>query len=365
MSKKVYYYTSHLAHHGIKGQKWGVENGPPYPLGSGDHNASERKAGWRSSLKKSSDKNNKKASRGDEENSDKKKKFQLTDKQKKYIKIGVGVTAGILAAYGGYELYKHLNRSQNEINLGKKNIDFIRNSGKFDYLDSDSKTNSTQKLSALCESVLNNFKNDTYKDAADCFDPEQIKKLSDDNLRCLQAYTTPLYKEANAVLRGDGEGTQAGKAIANGVKDALEKVTLTKDTEVQRGVNQSTARRILGVNNFTELVKEASKYGNNSDKFEVEALIDFSNKDSGIMSTAVPYVNSLGKKTSVADYFSGKEGVIFELTGKSGSHGMYISPLSEMKAEREIIFAPGSEILLNGTAQVIDGIIHIFGEIAQ
>lgn len=83
MSKKVYYYTSHLAHHGIKGQKWGVENGPPYPLGSGDHNASERKAGWRSSLKKSSDKNNKKASRGDEENSDKKKKFQLTDKQKK------------------------------------------------------------------------------------------------------------------------------------------------------------------------------------------------------------------------------------------------------------------------------------------
>lgn len=44
---------------------------------------------------------------------------------------------------------------------------------------------------------------------------------------------------------------------------------------------------------------------------------------------------------------------------------MYISPLSEMKAEREIIFAPDSEILLNGTAQVIDGIIHIFGEIAQ
>lgn len=43
MSKKVYYYTSHLAHHGIKGQKWGVENGPPYPLGSGDCSSGNRK----------------------------------------------------------------------------------------------------------------------------------------------------------------------------------------------------------------------------------------------------------------------------------------------------------------------------------
>lgn len=24
----------YLMHHGIKGQKWGVENGPPYPLNS-------------------------------------------------------------------------------------------------------------------------------------------------------------------------------------------------------------------------------------------------------------------------------------------------------------------------------------------
>lgn len=29
-----YFY---LAHHGIQGQKWGVRNGPPYPLGSYGH----------------------------------------------------------------------------------------------------------------------------------------------------------------------------------------------------------------------------------------------------------------------------------------------------------------------------------------
>lgn len=28
-------HNNELYHHGVKGQKWGVENGPPYPLGSG------------------------------------------------------------------------------------------------------------------------------------------------------------------------------------------------------------------------------------------------------------------------------------------------------------------------------------------
>lgn len=42
--------NSDLYHHGILGQKWGKQNGPPYPLGSGDHSSSENKAGWRKSL---------------------------------------------------------------------------------------------------------------------------------------------------------------------------------------------------------------------------------------------------------------------------------------------------------------------------
>lgn len=40
----------YLAHYGILGQKYGVRNGPPYPLDASDHSASERKAGWRDSL---------------------------------------------------------------------------------------------------------------------------------------------------------------------------------------------------------------------------------------------------------------------------------------------------------------------------
>ena len=47
-------YSDHLAHHGILGQKWGKRNGPPYPLGASDHSSSEKKAGWRNSLKAAS-----------------------------------------------------------------------------------------------------------------------------------------------------------------------------------------------------------------------------------------------------------------------------------------------------------------------
>lgn len=39
-----------LYHHGIFGQRWGVRNGPPYPLDNEDHSARERKAGWKASL---------------------------------------------------------------------------------------------------------------------------------------------------------------------------------------------------------------------------------------------------------------------------------------------------------------------------
>lgn len=44
-------YRNYLAHHGIKGQKWGDKNGPPYPLRPGAHSAAEKKHKTRSILR--------------------------------------------------------------------------------------------------------------------------------------------------------------------------------------------------------------------------------------------------------------------------------------------------------------------------
>lgn len=39
-----YIHKNELSHHGIDGQKWGVQNGPPYPLNPSDYSYAERKA---------------------------------------------------------------------------------------------------------------------------------------------------------------------------------------------------------------------------------------------------------------------------------------------------------------------------------
>lgn len=72
-----------LAHHGIKGQKWGIKNGPPYPLDSQSKSASEKKAVT-----------------GKINSNEEKEKTGLTDRQKKVIKIGAAVCATALAAAG-------------------------------------------------------------------------------------------------------------------------------------------------------------------------------------------------------------------------------------------------------------------------
>lgn len=108
----------YLAHHGIRGQKWGKRNGPPYPLDAEDHSAAEKKAGWRKSLDKEQKKpdNRSKSTGGDspkiavqqKSKSDKLLKKDLTDKQKQFARnvvIGASITAAVLATtYVGYKI---------------------------------------------------------------------------------------------------------------------------------------------------------------------------------------------------------------------------------------------------------------------
>lgn len=92
MTRDDYYANLKLAqsdlyHHGIKGQKWGKKNGPPYPLDEGKHSSAEKKA----------KENNKRQHHG----------LNLTEKQKTSLKVGAiaGLTA--VAVIGGVYIAKN------------------------------------------------------------------------------------------------------------------------------------------------------------------------------------------------------------------------------------------------------------------
>lgn len=87
----------YLQHHGIKGQRWGKRNGPPYPLDESNHSSSEKKAGWKRSLK-----NNNNSS-------------TTTNRIRnisKVLLVAGGVTA---AGVIGYNVYKHGMQSADSI----------------------------------------------------------------------------------------------------------------------------------------------------------------------------------------------------------------------------------------------------------
>lgn len=78
----------YLEHHQILGAKWGVMNGPPYPLGSGDHSSSEKKAAEAAGIKVGSDSgkgsiDNVKKKKSDAQNKVKKAKKEMTPEERR------------------------------------------------------------------------------------------------------------------------------------------------------------------------------------------------------------------------------------------------------------------------------------------
>ena len=331
MSYYAVTYSKSLSHHGIKGQKWGKRNGPPYPIEDGNHSASEKKAGWKQSLNKNS-------------------KFHLTDKQKKYLKIGAAVAVTGLAVYGAYKLgaFSAIDKIpvgvpnlENELleNPAKEILegsaeDILRTVDKESWKDVKSSIGRLQKVFeegraySLGESYEENLK---IKEIAHKFNTEnlfskvQYDAMTSNEKGALNYYTTQAYTEINDYLRGRSEASGLSKAATENLIKALDKTALPKDVYVHRGVgnNLDDVSKMLGIPKdvLTESDLGKLKQGVVGHKFVEKAL---------------------------------------HINVPKGAKGMYIAPISAKEAEHEFLLQRGSEFLINGVKRDRAGTLEFF-----
>lgn len=113
---------AYLEHHQILGAKWGQKNGPPYPLGSGDHSSAEKSAAQAAGVKVGSDSGkgsieNVKKKKSGAQNQVKKPKKEMTDEEKREAALKA-VKAGDkkkIAKYAEYLTSQELQDADNRV----------------------------------------------------------------------------------------------------------------------------------------------------------------------------------------------------------------------------------------------------------
>ena len=355
----------YLEHHGIQGQKWGVRNGPPYPLDYEQHNASEKSKNPKGSLNNYENNNPKtsnnirvKRSSSNSSNAPIRKsildmkvsEINLSDKQKETIKkvlIGVGATAVVaLAAYG---VYKSGILSKKSIpDLIKKSaadpiVEIMDPVDEWLYsLKSSGKIGSAMVFTNEAEGAAYSLKH--------LFDKQEWIKLSEAEQLGIKNYTGSFYKDMNNLLRGM-DGTFHSKDLVKGIIDdctsGLEKMRLPEDTLCHRGVGSlNSLAKTLGLN--------------------TEDLYD-SNILKGLVDNGFTYTDPafFSSGASTADAWGG---VKIHAFAPKGTKGMYVDPISAVKGEHEVLLQRNTtfkivDFQLGATGAVTDLFVEVVEQI--
>ena len=137
----MWYNNNELKHYGVLGMRWGVRK-EYEPKGRLTKPSRKEYSKNKPTRKLVSQKNPKR----DPVEKDKQQRKGLTDKQKKYIKIGAIAVGTALVAYGGYQLYKS-GKLDGLINKGKESL--MEKGVEIDGpIDTNNSLNRPKKLSA-------------------------------------------------------------------------------------------------------------------------------------------------------------------------------------------------------------------------
>lgn len=174
----------HLQHHGIKGQKWGVRNGPPYPLDQKNKSRIERVMGNNKKIGDISSKPDGRAKKG------------LTDKQKKALAIIGGTVLAGVAAYG---VYTYVKANPEAFRNGKRAADTIINDHKDEPVEHTSKDLQDLLKKMLDEQYENTLKDmPSSKENSNVVEFSRIRRLpKNETLLAAVMRANPLGKDDN------------------------------------------------------------------------------------------------------------------------------------------------------------------------
>ena len=219
-------YSTELAHHGILGQRWGKRNGPPYPLDVEDHSASEKKAGWRKSVK----------SMSDEELRQKISRKRL-ENDYKYYSSKVGKSRELNDAFDITK--KGLRTAGNAASALSKGLS-LKNKSKIDNIeDSDDKSLTKKEKRALKKEIrkgetVSNFVSQSSHGAANVL--QNQKRVSLDKTDLSKMSDADLKKRVNRLMLEaqyeDAYNVNKGKERAEMILDTVGAVTSVASTAI-------------------------------------------------------------------------------------------------------------------------------------
>lgn len=313
-----------LYHHGIKGQKWGKRNGPPYPLEPEDHSKSEKQAGWQQSLNNSNKTISEQEARSSindgrdfvdthSETKSPRHRIHLSDDAKDFLTtVGVATATGLII-YGVYQLGTSGQLPIDFSDIFDETIDV----SKFPFPSGEA--GEMWRQIDVVETSSN-----SYHKAANFV--EQAKAIGQKGKNAVGYYSASNYLDMNMFLRGvpGYDEAHVGKKTVQMVSDlteVLEKTRIKDDVILHRGMGWDGLYKSLGL----------------PSKSALETLLDSDpNALKGVVFTEKGFC-STGISPSAA--FGGTTMHIF---AKAGTKGMYIDPISTFQGERELLLQRGS-----------------------